>query len=157
MPKRLKKTTKKGGIFFIPSIISGIKGAIDSNNAHKQRLKAHRERMDRLRAECGPDCKFDEAELHRRDDLKQIALEKLKEEKMQKEVLNSIRNEGSFNDSALLNMSNDQRGSGMTVRGGRWVSNKPAKGRGIDPCWNGFEMHGTKIKNNKKVPNCLRK
>lgn len=25
------------------------------------------------------------------------------------------------------------------------------------PCWKGYEMYGTKKKNGKKVPNCIRK
>jgi hypothetical protein len=25
-----------------------------------------------------------------------------------------------------------------------------------DPCWNGYEQKGTKTKNGKKVPNCVK-
>ncbi len=31
------------------------------------------------------------------------------------------------------------------------ASNKPA----ADPCWDGYEKVGMKIKNQKKVPNCV--
>lgn len=32
-----------------------------------------------------------------------------------------------------------------------------AEMKGEDPCWKGYEMQGHKMKNGKKVPNCVKK
>jgi hypothetical protein len=76
-----------GGILpFIPGIVSAIK----SKQAHDKRVKAHRSYMDRLKQECGPNCKYSEAELHRIDDYKKQAREQSQQQALQNEALSQL-------------------------------------------------------------------
>ena len=59
----------------------------------------------------------------------------------------------------LADVSTKDTGSGSQLKtGGRRKYNMKKKSKGLEgACWGGYEAIGFKMKNGKKVPNCVKK
>jgi hypothetical protein len=108
-----------GFIPFLPGIIKAIK----SNKAHKQRVKTHRAYMDRLKQQCGPNCKYSESELHSIDKYKKQARENLYQESLMGEAQKQLESEQQNSDKLGFGKKRFKGGryGGVKKRGGKFT------------------------------------
>ena len=73
---------------------------------------------------------------------------------MNKDKLKKVASELENASKMHANQAKTVRSMLKMKKSGPFKMKSPLKKQG--PCWDGYEMYGTKMKDGKKVPNCIR-